>query len=118
MRQTEDNNDNRGIAMMVRFKSSSGVKQRRKIMVYVKGAQFVERAIPGEEVLWPSAPYWLGRCQYNVTEVMVSVSVWQHVKLSDISLGTRPPYSLVVDKDVKKQPNKYKRHVNSQNLTV
>ena len=51
MRQTEDNNDNRGIAMMVRFKSSSGVKKRRKIMVYVKGAQFVERAIPGEEVL-------------------------------------------------------------------
>ena len=35
-------------------------------------AQLVERATPGEEVsgltpLWPSAPYWLGRCQYNVT---------------------------------------------------
>ena len=30
--------------------------------------------------------------------------VWQHVKLSDVSLGTRPQYSLVVDEDVKK-PN-------------
>ena len=51
MRQTEDNNINQGIAMIVTFKSSSGVKQRRKIMLYVKGAQFVEHAIPGEEVL-------------------------------------------------------------------
>ena len=34
--------------------------------------------------------------------------VWQHVKLSDVSLGTRPRYSLVVGEDVKKpkQPNK------------
>ena len=32
-------------------------------------------------------------------------SVWQHVKLSDVSLGTRLRYSLVVDEDVKK-PNK------------
>ena len=33
--------------------------------------------------------------------------VWQHVKLSDVSLGTcpHPQYSLVVDGDVKK-PNK------------
>ena len=31
--------------------------------------------------------------------------VCQHVKLSDVILGTRPRYSLVVDKDVKK-PNK------------
>ena len=30
--------------------------------------------------------------------------VW-HIKLSDVSLGTRPRYSLVVDEDVKK-PNK------------
>ena len=29
-------------------------------------------------------------------------SVWQHVKLSDVSLGTRPQYKLVVDEDVKK----------------
>ena len=32
--------------------------------------------------------------------------VWQHVKLSDFSLGTRPVYNLVVDGDVKK-PNKH-----------
>ena len=35
--------------------------------------------------------------------------VWQHVKLSDVSLGTRPRYSLVADTDVKeptKQTNK------------
>ena len=31
--------------------------------------------------------------------------VWQQLKLSDVSLGTRPRYSLVVDEDVKK-PNK------------
>ena len=32
-------------------------------------AQSVERATPGEEVPGsiPPAPYWLGRCQYNVT---------------------------------------------------
>ena len=35
-------------------------------------AQSVERATPGEVVpcsipLWPHAPYWLDRCQYNVT---------------------------------------------------
>ena len=28
--------------------------------------------------------------------------VWQHIKLSDVSLRTRPRYSLVVDEDVKK----------------
>ena len=28
--------------------------------------------------------------------------MWQHVKLSDVSLGARPLYSLVVDEDVKK----------------
>ena len=28
--------------------------------------------------------------------------MWQHVKLSDVSLETRPLYSLVVDQDVKK----------------
>ena len=31
--------------------------------------------------------------------------VCQHIKLSDVSLGTRPRYRLVVDEDVKK-PNK------------
>ena len=38
-----------------------------------------------------------------------SASVWQHVKLSDVSLGTRPCDSLAADEDVKKptnQPNK------------
>ena len=29
--------------------------------------------------------------------------VWQHVKLSDVSLGTRPRYSPVADQDFKKQ---------------
>ena len=28
--------------------------------------------------------------------------MWQHVKLSDVSLGTRPRYSLVANEDVKK----------------
>ena len=31
--------------------------------------------------------------------------VGQHIKLSDVSLGTRPQYSLVVDKNVKKPTN-------------
>ena len=34
------------------------------------GSSAVERTTPIEEVrypLWPPAPYWLGRCQYNVT---------------------------------------------------
>ena len=38
--------------------------------------------------------------------------MWQHVKLSDVSLGILPRYSLVVDEDVKKptnQPNKQTR---------
>ena len=35
--------------------------------------------------------------------------MWQHVKLSDVSLGKRPRYSLVSDEDVKKsnQTNNY-----------
>ena len=76
-------------------------------------AQSVERMTPGEEVgdripLWPSAPYWLGRCQYNVTGsdrshgLSALSRVWQHLKLSHVSLGTRPRYSLVVDEDVMK----------------
>ena len=73
----------------------------------------VERATLGEEVLgsiplWPPAPYWLGRYQYNVTDsdrshgLPVLSRVWQHVKLSDFSLKTRPRYSLVADQDFKK----------------
>ena len=34
--------------------------------------------------------------------------VWLHVKLSDVSLETRPRYSLVADEDVKKS-NKTKQ---------
>ena len=61
--------------------------------------------------LWPPAPH----CQYYVTvrersHGLPTLSrVWQHVILSDVSLGTRPRYSLVVDEEVKKptkQPNK------------
>ena len=58
--------------------------------------------------LWPPAPFWLGRCRYNVTSrdrshgLPALSHVWHHIKLSDVSLGTRPRYSLVVDEDVKK----------------
>ena len=31
--------------------------------------------------------------------------VWQHVKLSDVSHGTRPRYILAADEDVKKSTN-------------
>ena len=61
--------------------------------------------------LRPPAPYWLGRCQYNVTGwdrrhgLHTLSRVWQHVKLSDVSLGTHPRCTLVVDEDVK-TPNK------------
>ena len=34
--------------------------------------------------------------------------VWQHVNLPDVSLGTRPRYSLVADEDVKKPTNQTK----------
>ena len=50
------------------------------------------------------------------TEVMVSSAlshVWQHVKLSDISLGIRPRYSLVVEEDVTKQTNQTRQVENS-----
>ena len=69
----------------------------------------MERATPWvRSPLWPPAPYCLGRCHYNVSGWNRSHSlpalsrVWQHVKLSNVSLETRPRYSLVVDKDVKK----------------
>ena len=50
-------------------------------------------------------------CQYNVTgwdrsHGLPDLShVWQHVKMSDVNLGTRPQYSLVADEDVKKPTN-------------
>ena len=40
--------------------------------------------------------------------------VWQHVKLSDISIVTRPRYSLVVDEDVKKPTNQPKKQNSSE----
>ena len=61
--------------------------------------------------LWTPAPFWLGRCQYNVTGgdrshgILALSRVWQNVNLPDVSLGTRPRYSLVADEDVKR-PNK------------
>ena len=79
-------------------------------------AQSVERATPGEKVVGSipavtTAPYFLSRCQFYVTgrdrsnDIPALSHVWQHVKLSDVSLGTRPRYSLVFDEDVKKPTN-------------
>ena len=58
--------------------------------------------------LWLPAHYWLGWCQYNVTVV------WQHVKLSDVSLGTLRRYSPVVDEDFKKLNNETNKQTNKQ----
>ena len=66
-------------------------------------AQSVECVTHGEEVLgsipaqglWQPALYCLGRCQYSVTgwdrsyDLLALSRVWQHVKLSDVSLGDR-----------------------------
>ena len=46
-----------------------------------------------------------------------SVFVWQHIKLSDNSLGTRLRYSLIVVKDVKK-PNKQTNKVLRKAVSV
>ena len=78
-------------------------------------AQWVEHMTPGQEdmgLIPASAPFWLGRCKYNVTHWdrshgLSSVSVRQLVKLSDVSLGSHPPDSLVADKNATK-PNKQK----------
>ena len=43
--------------------------------------------------------------------------VWQHVKLSDVSLGIRPRYSLVADEDVKK-PKKQTAGKGSDGLKI
>ena len=60
-------------------------------------AQSVERATPGEEVpgsIPAVAARWLGRCQYNLIGLDRSHGlptlprVWQHLKLSDVSLGS------------------------------
>ena len=77
-------------------------------------AQCLERSTSGQEVMGSiPAPYWFCGCQYNVTSWdrshgLPAVSLWQHVKLSDISLRAGPCYSLVADKKVKK-PNKQTR---------
>ena len=49
----------------------------------------------------------IGYSKLLVSEVRLPAlsCVWQHIKLSDVSLETRPRYSLVVEEDVKK-PNK------------
>ena len=49
----------------------------------------------GVSIIWPA------EAEFMVSQLSLS-RVWQHVKLSDVSLGTRPRYSLVVDEDVKK----------------
>ena len=65
--------------------------------IWVGVAQSVELLVRRSQVqfpLWPPASYWLGRCQYNVTGWDRSHGpsalpcVWQHVKLSEVSLGT------------------------------
>ena len=74
--------------------------------------------------LRPPAPYWLGRCQYNVTgwdrsHGLPALSrVWQQVKLLDISLGTRPRYSLVADEDVDKKQNKQQAYFKFKIMNV
>ena len=45
---------------------------------------------------------WVGDRSHGLSTLS---RVWQHLKLSDVSLGARPRYSLVDDEDVKK-PNK------------
>ena len=76
-------------------------------------AQMVERLTSGQEVMGSilsSGAHSLmasGWCQYNVTKLGrshddLALSVWQHVKMLDVSLRTCPRDSLVADKDVKK----------------
>ena len=77
--------------------------------------QWIERATPGQKIVVsiPSpVPYWLGRCQYYVSgwdrsHGLCAVSVWHHIELSDVSLGTAPPDSVVADKDVEKPKKQY-----------
>ena len=98
----------------------STLKSTRSIPLkeYANGgavAQSVEHVTPGEEVLGliptvAARSLWLGRCHYNVISwdshgLLALSRVWQHVKLSDVSLGTLPRYSLVVDEDIKKPTN-------------
>ena len=79
-------------------------------------AQWVEFTTSGQEVVGsipaPGArSLWLDRCQFNVTRsrqkswFLRSISVWQQVKLSDVSLRTHRRYSLVADEDVMEPTN-------------
>ena len=76
-------------------------------------AQSVERATPGEEILGSitavAARSLLVGYSVNGGDrshgLPALSRVWQHVKLSGVSLGTRPRYCLVVDEDVKKPTN-------------
>ena len=65
-------------------------------------AQSVERATSGEEVQ-DSIPAVAARSRSHGLPALSRV--WQHMKLSDVSLGTRPRYSLVADENVKR-PNR------------
>ena len=42
------------------------------------------------------------RTQSEKMKVMIAISVWQYVKISEVSIGTSPRDSLVADEDVKK----------------
>ena len=86
-------------------------------------AQLVERATPGEEVLGliPSVAarsllVWSVSVECDrlrqKSRSPCSASVWQYVKLSDVSLETRPRYSLFVDEDVKKPTNQSTNKIN------
>ena len=44
--------------------------------------------------------------------------VCQHVMLSDVSLGTRPPYSLVVDEEVKKPTKQANKQSEVSNIII
>ena len=66
---------------------------------------------PGFDLRCGRPPHWLGGVSINGTgwdrsHGLPALSrMWQHVKLSDVSLGTGSRYSLVVDEDFEK-PNK------------
>ena len=51
----------------------------------------------GVSIMWPS--------ETEVNGLPALSREWQHVKLSDVSLGTRPQYNLVVYEDAKKPTN-------------
>ena len=62
---------------------------------FVKDAHMVERSWV-QFPLWPFVPYWLDLCQYYCSRSH-GLSVWQHLKMSYISLGICLQDSLVPD---------------------